>query len=61
VFDRAAIAAQRALPGIQGHTRVWFCGAWAGYGFHEDGLQAGRAVAEALARRWAGRTPALAA
>lgn len=28
--------------------QVWFAGAWAGYGFHEDGLKAGMAVATAL-------------
>ncbi len=33
---------------IQGKSRVWFCGAWCGYGFHEDGLSAGLAVAERL-------------
>lgn len=38
-FDRAAMAAQRALPAIQGAHRAWFCGAWTGFGFHEDGLQ----------------------
>jgi uncharacterized protein len=27
---------------------VWFCGAHFGAGFHEDGLQAGLAVAEQL-------------
>lgn len=47
-FDRAALAAQQALPGLQGRRRTWFCGAWAGYGFHEDGLKAGMAVAERL-------------
>jgi len=53
VFDRAAIAAQRALPSIQGTAHVWFCGAWAGYGFHEDGLKSGLRVAEAMRARWA--------
>lgn len=48
VFDRAAIAAQRALPAIQGQRGLWFCGAWTGYGFHEDGLKSGLAVANAL-------------
>jgi predicted NAD/FAD-binding protein len=45
VFDAAAVAAQRRLPSIQGRAGVWYCGAWAGYGFHEDGLQSGLAVA----------------
>jgi predicted NAD/FAD-binding protein len=44
VFDLAAIAAQRALPQIQGRAHVWFCGAWTRYGFHEDGLMSALAV-----------------
>ncbi len=47
-FDEAALAAQRELPQIQGLDRVWFCGSYLGYGFHEDGAQAGLAVAAAL-------------
>ena len=39
VFDQAAIDAQKRLPAIQGENRAWFCGAWCGYGFHEDGLK----------------------
>src|SRR5690606_29480278 len=39
VFDEAAIAAQGALPQIQGRQRSWFAGAWTAYGFHEDGLK----------------------
>jgi predicted NAD/FAD-binding protein len=48
VFDVGAAAAQRALWGLQGVRRTWFCGAYFGAGFHEDGLQSGLAVAEAL-------------
>lgn len=47
-FDAAAIAAQRELWSLQGERNTWFCGAYFGSGFHEDGLQAGLAVAEAL-------------
>lgn len=32
----------------QGKGGVYLAGAWAGYGFHEDGLKAGIAVAETL-------------
>jgi len=56
VFDLAAIAAQARLPEIQGHAHVWFAGAWTRYGFHEDGLRSGIAVADALRARWAART-----
>jgi predicted NAD/FAD-binding protein len=48
MFDAAAITAQRALWSLQGVRRTWFCGAHFGAGFHEDGLQAGLAVAEAV-------------
>lgn len=47
-YNAAAFAAQRRLSEIQGCRRTWFCGAWTGYGFHEDGLRSGLAVAEAL-------------
>lgn len=48
VMDAAAMRAQEALPGIQGQNRAWFCGAWTGYGFHEDGLKSALRVAAAL-------------
>jgi uncharacterized protein len=48
VFDLGGIAAQARLPQLQGRHHTWYCGAWAGYGFHEDGLKAGMAVAAAL-------------
>ena len=51
IFDLAALAAQRRLWSLQGsgqRGKVWFAGAHFGAGFHEDGLQAGLAVAEAL-------------
>ncbi|MGZ8408308.1 MAG: NAD(P)/FAD-dependent oxidoreductase [Hyphomicrobium sp.] len=48
VFNAAGLAAQQRLWTLQGHGNVWFCGAWFGAGFHEDGLQAGLAVAEQL-------------
>lgn len=48
VFDQNAIRAQRLLWNLQGVRRTWYCGAYFGHGFHEDGLQAGLAVAEQL-------------
>ncbi|MDV7341268.1 NAD(P)/FAD-dependent oxidoreductase [Terasakiella sp. A23] len=48
LFDREAVAAQRMLWNIQGKRNIWFCGSYFGHGFHEDGLQSGLAVAEAL-------------
>lgn len=48
VFDLATERAQHELWSLQGVRGTWFCGAHFGSGFHEDGLQAGLAVAEEL-------------
>ncbi len=48
VFEQDALSAQQRLPGLQGREHVWFCGAWTGYGFHEDGIRSGVEVAQAL-------------
>ncbi len=47
-FDLDAIAAQKELPSIQGRAGTWYCGAWTGHGFHEDGLSSAVRVAESL-------------
>lgn len=62
LFDKAAMEAQRNMWAVQGSNRTWFCGSYFGYGFHEDALQAGLAVAEQLSgekRPWklANHTP----
>lgn len=57
VFDQAAIDAQQALPGLQGRRQLWFAGAWAGYGFHEDGLQAGLTAARGLLAHPSSKAP----
>lgn len=48
VFDTAAIKAQASIPALQGQQNTYFCGAWTGYGFHEDGLKSGLAAAKQL-------------
>jgi len=55
IMDQPAIDAQQALAQIQGKHRVWFAGAWTGYGFHEDGLKSALRIARAfdLAPAWA--------
>lgn len=50
VFDRAAVAAQSRWDDISGRRRTWYCGAWWGYGFHEDGAASAQRVADAIAR-----------
>ncbi|KAF8077485.1 hypothetical protein N665_1033s0001 [Sinapis alba] len=44
----SAWKASQELNNIQGKRGLWFCGAYQGYGFHEDGLKAGMAAAESL-------------
>jgi len=53
VFDLCAIAAQARVPELQGRSHTWYCGAWTRYGFHEDGLSSGLAVAAGLKAQWA--------
>jgi hypothetical protein len=48
VFDAGSMEAQKTLASFQGNQHTWFCGAWTGYGFHEDGLRSGLDVAEQL-------------
>jgi predicted NAD/FAD-binding protein len=48
-YDFAALRAQRELPSLQGRRRTWFCGAYHGYGFHEDGYRSGLEAAAGLA------------
>jgi predicted NAD/FAD-binding protein len=47
-YTLASCAAQRRMPEINGQRRTWFCGAYLGYGFHEDGHVAGLEVARKL-------------
>ncbi len=48
MLTAAAVSAQERIWTIQGRGGVWHAGAHLGSGFHEDGLQAGLAAAEAM-------------
>jgi hypothetical protein len=50
VFDRAALEAQHERALISGPNRTSYCGAYWGYGFHEDGVRSGL---EAASEPWA--------
>ncbi|MDA3032560.1 MAG: FAD-dependent oxidoreductase [Actinomycetota bacterium] len=52
IFDRAAIDAQQRFDEIDGIDGIHFCGAWWGYGFHEDGIASGLRVCERLGVTW---------
>ncbi len=48
LFDFPAIRAQKDMTTIQGKRGLWFCGAYQGYGFHEDGLLSAIRVSQSL-------------
>ena len=45
VFDMASLQLKSRLETVQGRRGTWFCGAWTGYGFHEDGMRSAVDVA----------------
>lgn len=47
-YDAATVATQARWREISGRNHTHFCGAYWGYGFHEDGLRSGYRVAEHL-------------
>jgi predicted NAD/FAD-binding protein len=50
--DHASVAAQARRAEVNGVDRIWYAGAYWGYGFHEDGLRSGVEVARALGVDW---------
>jgi predicted NAD/FAD-binding protein/DUF1365 family protein len=52
VFDGDAIDAQRRFEEIDGVDRIHYCGAWWGYGFHEDGMVSGLRVCHRIGVDW---------
>jgi predicted NAD/FAD-binding protein len=52
VFDTEAVAAQQRFDDIDGVIRTHFCGAYWGYGFHEDGISSALRVCEKLGVSW---------
>lgn len=51
VYSAAALAAQRRYAEINGKQRTYFCGAYWGYGFHEDGVNSALAVGECFGKK----------
>ncbi len=52
LYDRAAIDAQSRWSEVSGSNRTHYCGAYWGYGFHEDGLASAVRVAKSLGVDW---------
>ena len=43
LYTLDTVAAQRELPTLQGVANTYYCGAYHGWGFHEDGCRSGLA------------------
>jgi predicted NAD/FAD-binding protein len=54
MFTCESLREQKNLSSIQGKDRIWYCGSYVGYGFHEDALKSGMDVALKLGglREW---------
>jgi predicted NAD/FAD-binding protein len=48
LFTRAGLASREVIARANGRRHTWFCGAWCGNGFHEDGVQSALAVSRAF-------------
>ena len=48
IYSQTAVASQQRHAEISGPNRTHFCGAYWGYGFHEDGVKSALAVTRAL-------------
>ena len=48
IYDFRTFETQKIIQSFQGEDNLWFCGAYLGYGFHEDGIKSGMKVAENL-------------
>ncbi len=48
VYNKNTLNSQQKINQLQGHDNMFFCGAYLGWGFHEDGARSGVAVADLL-------------
>jgi predicted NAD/FAD-binding protein len=52
VYSTTSVAALRRRGEINGVDRTWYCGAYWGFGFHEDGMRTAVEVANGLGVAW---------
>ncbi len=50
IYTPATRAAQNRHAEINGANRTWYCGAYWGYGFHEDGVSSAQSVVQSIDR-----------
>ena len=51
MFDLNTFENQKKITTIQGNKNIWFCGAYLGYGFHEDGITSALNVVKRVVER----------
>jgi predicted NAD/FAD-binding protein len=52
LYNFESLATQRELTTMSGSDRLWFCGSYFGYGFHEDAVRSAVDVAQKLGIPW---------
>lgn len=52
VYDRQTPIKQKQIQALQGHNNSFYCGAYLGWGFHEDGAQSGVEVAKLVQKQY---------
>ena len=51
LFDLNTFENQKKITAIQGIKNIWFCGAYLGYGFHEDGITSALHVVKRILKK----------
>ena len=52
LFSFDSFAQQKKIQLIQGKYNIWYCGAYQGFGFHEDGIKSGISVSKKILKTY---------
>ena len=51
IYNLKTFKTQKKIKLIQGKNNIWYCGAYLGYGFHEDGIKSGLDVVNQILKK----------
>ena len=51
IYSLKTFKTQKKIKQIQGKNNIWYCGAYLGYGFHEDGIKSGLDVVTQILKK----------
>ena len=51
VYNLKTFKTQKKIKLIQGKNNIWYCGAYLGYGFHEDGIKSGLDIVNQILKK----------